>query len=108
MFALAEGIHEMTDRIAALNTISASEQGVSSVDVTIAELNGARDYLACLEYLQNISVVTAVDVLGASAGRVQFRLQLNASSEHLAEAFNRGTVLLRAKTGSEYDYEFLR
>ena len=108
MFALAEGIHEMTDRIAALNTISASEQGVSSVDVTIAELNGARDYLACLEYLQNLSVVTAVDILAASPGRVQFHLQLNASSEHLADAFNRGTVLLPANAGSEYDYEFLR
>ena len=57
MFALAEGVHEMTDRIVALNTIAAEEQGESSVDVTIGELNGARDYLACLEYLQNLSVV---------------------------------------------------
>jgi hypothetical protein len=107
MFALAEGVHAMTDRIAAFNTIAASDQGVMMVDVTIGELNNSRDYLSCLEYLQNLSLVTAVDILGAAPGRVQFRLQLNASSEYLADSFNRGTVLMRASAGSEYDYEFL-
>ena len=107
MFALAQGIHQMTDQLAAGNTIAASEQGSGAIDITIGKLNGAADYAACLDYLQKLSLVTAVDILGAEPGRVHFRLQLNASSEHLSAAFDRGSVLLPARAGSEYDYEFL-
>ena len=106
-FALAQGIHQMTDQVAASNAIAASEQGLWITDVTVGELNGVDDYAACLEYLQNLSLITAVEILGADPGRVHFRLQLNASLEHLSEAFNRGIVLLPTSAGSEYDYEFL-
>lgn len=108
MFALAQGIHQMTDQLAAINTIMASEQGVRSIDVTIGKLSGAADYAMCLEYLQKLSLVTAVEILGADPGRVHFRLQLNASPEHLFKAFGRGAVLLPSRAGSEYNYEFLR
>jgi len=107
MFALAQGIHQMTDRIAAENTIAASDQGLWIVEISIGEVKSAEDYAGLLEYLQSLSVVTTVEVVAAKPGRVYFRLQLNASSEHLSEAFSRGTVLLPAKAGSEYEYEFL-
>lgn len=107
MFALAQGIHQMTDQLAAGNTIAASEQGSGTIDITIGKLNGAADYAACLDYLQKLSLVTAVDILGAEPGRVHFRLQLNALPEHLSAAFDRGSILLPARAGSEYDYEFL-
>ena len=107
MFALAQGIHQMTDRVAAENTIAASDQGLWTVDISIGEVNSAADYAGCLEYLQNLSIVTAVEIRGADPGRVHFHLQLNASSEHLSEAFSRGTVLLPAKAGSEYEYAYL-
>jgi len=108
MYALADGLHQMADQIAASNTIAVSEQGSWTIDVSIGELNNAEDYIHCLEYLQNLSLVNAVDILGANPGRVHFRLQLNASAEYLSEAFKRGPVLLPARAGSEYDYEFLR
>jgi hypothetical protein len=108
MFALAQGIHQMTDHMAAANAIAVSDQGQSSVEITIGGLLGANDYVRCLEYLQNLSLVTAVEILAAEPGRVHFRLQLNASSVHLSEAFNRGSVLLPSRSGSEYEYEFLR
>ena len=107
MYALAEGTHHMADLIAAGNTIAVSDQGVSTIDVSVGEVNSAGAYVRCLEYLQNLSLVSAVEVLGADPGRVHFRLQLNASQEHLSEAFRQGTVLLPAKAGSEYDYVFL-
>lgn len=107
MFALAQGVHQMTDQLVAINTIAASEQGLGTVDITIGKLNGATDYATCLGYLQKLSLVTDVEMMGADPGRVHFRLQLNASLEHLSEAFDRGSVLLRARAGSEYDYEFL-
>lgn len=107
MFALAQGIHRMADQIAASNAIAASEQGVWTVDITIGELNSAEDYVGCLEYLQNLNLIDSVDVIGADPGRVHFRLQLNASSEHLVEAFNRGSVLLLSNAGSQHEYEYL-
>lgn len=107
MFALAEGIHQMADQIAASNAIEASDQGAWTVNLTIGELNNADSYAQCLEYLQNLSLVNEVEILGADPGRVHFRLQLNASGEHLSEAFRQGTVLLAARAGSEFDYEFL-
>jgi len=107
MYALAEGVHRMADQIAAGNAIAASEQGSWTVDISIGELNSAENYVRCLEYLQNQSLVNSVEILGADPGRVYFRLQLNAATEHLSEAFRQGTVLLAARAGSEYDYAFL-
>jgi len=107
MFALAQGVHEMTNLVAQSNTIASSEQGSWTTDVTIGGLNSAENYAVCLEYLQNLSLVTAVEILAADPGRVHFRLQLNASEEYLAQAFDRGSVLLPLSTGSEFEYEFL-
>jgi hypothetical protein len=107
MFALAQGVHQMADQIAAANSIAATEQGSWTIDLTIGGLVNATNYAECLNYLQGLNLVTAVDVLGAEPGRVQFRLQLNASTEYLEEALNRGTVLLPTGVESEYDYEFL-
>jgi len=108
LFALAAGIHKMTDQVAASNTIAASEKDSWMIDVTIGQLNSARDYASCLEYVQNLSLVTAVEVLGANPGQVNFRLQLNASPEYLSEAVDRGNILLATRAGSEYDYEFIQ
>jgi len=105
--AMAEGIQQMADDIAAANTIAASDQGVWSVDIDIGGLNDAGAYTTCLNYLQNLSLVNDVEVLGANPGRVQFRLQLNASADHLAETFRQGLVLVPAAALSGYDYEFL-
>lgn len=107
MFALVRGIHKMTDQVSAANAIQASERGQWAIDVTIGELLSASDYARCLEYLHNVSLVTAVDVLGAEPGRVHFRLQLNASPERLAEAFDRSSVLLPSDSGAEFEYDFL-
>jgi len=107
MFALSEGVHRMTDQLAASNAIAVSEQGQMSVEFAIGGLNGANAYIRCLEYLQTLSLVTAVEVLAAEPGRVHFRLQLNASYEHLVETFYRSSILTPARAGSEYDYEYL-
>ena len=107
MYALTEGTHQMADQIAASTTIAVSEQGSAIMDVRIGGLNNAEAYVRCLEYLQDLSLVSAVEILGANPGRVHFRLQLNASREHLSEAFERGSVLLPARAGSDYEYEFL-
>jgi hypothetical protein len=105
--ALQEGIHHVADQVAAANAIAVSDQGIWSIDLTIGGLSDAKAYARCMDYLQNLSLVNAVDVLGAEPGRVHFRLQLNASKEYLTEAFRQGTVLLATRAGSEYEYEYL-
>lgn len=108
VFALADGVHTMTDEIAASQSIAASEQGTTSLDLTIAGLNSSENYIRCMEYLKSVSLVTRVDILGANPGRVHFRLQLNAAAEYLAEAFRLGTVLLPAGVNEDYDYVFIQ
>jgi hypothetical protein len=108
MFALTEGVHRMADQIAASNSILASDQGLSTVDVTIGGLINSSAYIDCLNYLQSVNLITAIEILGADLGRVHFRLQLNASPEFLDEAFNRGSALSRSRVGSEYDYVFIQ
>ena len=107
MYAMAEGMHLMADDMAAVNAIAASDQGLWSVEISIGQLNDAADYVTCLGYLQNLSLVDDVVVLAANPGSVRFRLQLNASSDHLADTFRQGLVLVPASAGSGYDYEFL-
>lgn len=107
MYALAEGINLMADQIAMNNAIAPSEQGDATVNLTVGGLNNADAYAKCLEYLQNLSLVNSVEVLAANPGIVSFRLHLNASAEHLSEAFELGSVLLPASAGSNYEYEFL-
>jgi hypothetical protein len=107
MYALAEGVHRMADQIAASNAIGAEEQGIWSIEVSIGALDSGGDYAKCLEYLQGLSLVNLVEVTGAAPGLVHFRLQLNASTDHLAETFRQGLVLIPASAGSEYDYVFL-
>lgn len=108
LFALAEGIHRMTDQIAGSNSIAVSEQGVTTVEVSIGGLDSSTDYIVCMEYLQGVSLITRVDILAANPGSVHFRLQLNAANEYLAEAFRRGSVLSPASADSGYDYEFVQ
>ena len=108
VYVLQEGINQMADQVASANTIAASDQGVWTIELTVGGLNNANAYARCLDYLQNLSLVNAVEILGADPGRVRFRLQLNASQEHLADALRQGTVLLATRAGSDYEYEFLR
>lgn len=107
MYALAEGMNLMADQIAMNNAIAASEQGDSVMDLTVGGIKDASAYADCLDYLQNLSLVDSVDVLGANPGIVNFRLHLNASEEYLTDALESGSMLLPASAGSDYEYEFL-
>jgi hypothetical protein len=108
VFALVDGIHQMTNRLAEVNVIAASEQELWTVDIIVDALGNAEEYARCLAYLQGLNLVNVVEILGAEPGVVQFRVQLNAAPEFLAEALSRGSVLLAARSGNENEYEFIR
>ena len=106
--AMISGIQQMADNVSAATAIEASEQGQWTHDITVSNLRGSADYTRCLSYLQDIGLVTTVDILGAEPGLVHFRLQLNASPEYLAQAFSRGAVLVPANSGERDRFEYLR
>jgi hypothetical protein len=84
--ALVEGLEQAVDEIAALYTIAAVDQGSWVHEITVAGLSGSGDYRRCLAYLQEISLVEAVSVTSAAAGRVTFSLELNALPAYLEQA----------------------
>ena len=106
--ALVNGIQQMADVMSSATAIAASDQGQWTYDIVVSNLLGADDYSRCLNYLQDVSLVTAVDVLGAEPGQVRFRLQLNASPDYLTEAFRRGVVLTQSGLGARDEFEYLR
>lgn len=106
--ALVNGIQQMADEMSSASAIKASDQGQWTLDITVSNLLSAADYSRCLNYLQAVNLVTAVDVLGAQPGQVHFRLQLNASPDYLAEAFRRGAVLRSSGMGVRDTFEYLR
>ena len=84
--ALNEGLQQAVDQIAAVNTIAAADLGSWQQELTVTGLRGAGDYLRCLNYLQNISVVQEVAVVAARPGAVTFRLALSALPQYLEES----------------------
>lgn len=84
--ALTESLQKAIDRVAAANTIAASDLGTWSQDLTITGLNNAADYRRCLGYLGDISIVRQVAVTSARGGSAVFSLVLSASPQYLEEA----------------------
>jgi hypothetical protein len=90
---LSESMQQAVDRVAEANTIIAADQGRWPHQLTVTGIAAANDYARCLAYLQNLSVVEQVRVARASAGRVRFKLELNALPQYLDEALSSGSML---------------
>lgn len=102
--ALEEGMHETVDRVAAANTIQASDLGSWQHDLTVSGLVSAEDYRRCLNYLQSMSLVEDVGVVAAQPGRVTFRTLLTASPPYLEQMLESGGVLGKRDEDAESGY----
>lgn len=102
-FTLAEGVHRLTDLVAARHSIAATALGAWQLALDVKGIAGARDYARCLAYLQGLSLVERVSVEQASTGMVRFSLEVNARPEFLAEAIARGRVLRPGTFAGEYE-----
>ena len=80
--ALVEGLDRAIGDISAANSIAPADQGHWSYEITINGLTAEDDYIHCLSYLQNQSLVDQVTVSRAGAGWVRFVLSLNALPEY--------------------------
>lgn len=92
-FALVEGIHQLTDLVASVNSIGPAGQGEWQVDLNVSGLHGRNDYARCLDYLQKLSLVDKVEVRSAGPEGLSFRLSLNAAPEYLDRMLGRDGVL---------------
>ena len=101
-FALAAGVHQLTDLVASRNSIAPAGQGQWQYAMNVGGISGAVDYERCLGYLQGLSLVNRVDIEKASPGSVRFLLDLNALPEYLVETISRGRVLESGNAENEY------
>ena len=100
--ALTQSMQQAIDRIAAANTIAASELGLWGYQLTIGGLGNAHDYQRCLAYLQSLSVVNHVSVISAGQGNVVFKLELSAVPQYLEEALGTGRIIELNEDNGKY------
>jgi hypothetical protein len=104
--ALVDGLHQLADFVASRDAIASSAQGRWRFQMVVDGLRGAGDYAACLAYLEGLSLVDQVQVLGAGPGEVTFSLVLNAMPEYLLSEFDRDRAL--SATGTDQRYTWVR
>ena len=105
-WTMTEAMQHAIDEIAAANTIAAADRGRWLHEISVKGLGSADDYARCLGYLQSLSVVEQVQVLGAEPQMVRFGLVLNALPTYLDQALAGGEAM--ESTDDESYYLFLR
>jgi hypothetical protein len=105
-WTMTETMQHAVDEIAAANTIVAADRGRWLHEISVRGVGGAEDYARCLGYLQSLSVVEQVRVIGAEPGMVRFGLVLNALPGYLDQALAGGETM--EPTDDESNYLLLR
>ncbi len=91
--ALNTGMNELVDRVASMNAIAPSEQGVFSTELLLTDLRGSDDYARGLAYLEGLSLVDGVQVLGIGPAGLRLQLALNAAPSSLEDVFRQDGVI---------------
>lgn len=100
--ALTEGTHELVNHVAAAQTIGPAGLVATRSELLISGLESGDEYARVLNYLEGLSLVDAVTVLGADPGGVRLGLSLNADRDYLDEAFRSDGLLEPAERPGEY------
>lgn len=100
--ALVEGMHTAIDEISAANSIAASDQEQGHIEITVTGMSSSAQYVQVLSYLQGLSLVDRVRVLGAVPGKVRFDLTLNALPDYLVRALESDGMLSLTPVVDEY------
>ena len=87
------GINPLATRIAGQFASYSFTDGEQYIDLAIDDINGAEDYARSLKYLQSLSVVSNVDVIGVDKQKVDFRLHTRADMASVLQVIGLGRVL---------------
>jgi hypothetical protein len=99
--ALDRGVNELVDRVASMNAIEPSGQGDFSTVLVLTDLRGGDDYARGLAYLEALSIVEGVTVLGIGPAGLRLQLALNAAPSYLETVFlTDGVIEADPTTGS--------
>ncbi len=99
--ALDAGINELVDRVSSMNAIAASAQGEFSTELLLTDLRNSEDYARSLAYLEGLSLVDRVQVLGIGPAGLRLQLALNAEPSYLEDVFLQdGVIASDPLTGS--------
>jgi hypothetical protein len=99
--ALSDAMNVVVDEIAAVQAISASEQGSWIHRISVGGLSSGDDYIRCIEYLESLSVVEEVSVATADPLAVTMVLVLNAAPDYLQQVLE-GDQVLESEDGSSH------
>lgn len=91
--ALDEGINQLVDLLASINSIDPSGQGVFRTELLLTGLAGGKAYTRCLDYLESLSLVDGVEVLGIGPAGLRLELRLNADPSYLESSLRMDGVL---------------
>lgn len=100
--ALVESTHQAADQVAMASTIAASDLGTWLLEIAVSGMKNADEYIRCLDYLQQLSVVSQVAVVSAKPGNVSFRIELNALPQYFEDAILGGQFLELAEDRGSY------
>lgn len=81
--ALEEGVNQLVDLLASINSIDAAGQGVFRTELLLTDLGSSSAYTASLAYLESLSLVDRVTVLGIGPQGLRLELKLNAAPDYL-------------------------
>ncbi len=91
--ALNDGINQLVDLLASENSIDAAGQGVFRSELLLTELGSSTAYVRTLAYLESLSLVDGVTVLGIGPQGLRLELKLNADPGYLESSLLRDGVL---------------
>lgn len=81
--ALDDGVQQLADLVARINTIGAAGPGRFRVELLLKDLGDSEGYARSLTYLEGLGIVDAVAVAGVGPAGVRLALELNAEPSYL-------------------------
>jgi len=87
------GIDPLASRIAQQFSSYSYVDSEQYIDLSVDDINGAADYAHSLKYLQSLSLVSQVDVVGVENKMVNFRLHTRADLAAVLKVIDLGRVL---------------
>jgi len=90
---LQAGINPLASRIAQQFSSYSYVDSEQYIDLAVDDINGAADYAHSLKYLQSLSLVSQVDVVGVEKQMVNFRLHTRADLAAVLKVIDLGRVL---------------
>ncbi len=90
---LAQGIHSVSDRIARKYAVLYTNDDQNTYPILIDSVTGFEDYALVIKHLESLDIVQQVQPVAVQDDKLELKLLLNASLDHLPQAIRSGLLL---------------